>query len=467
MATRTSTDATVRLGELLGRLGARRLDTRRTVTLARQLVASADSSAEAGSAVSLIRTVADVLGRLALEHAWTRSDVDKVVVTLAHIARVPDDLVRSEVHARVAHDPRIIQLSPAIAVEAEIKVFYALTQVDHVSFWTKSTHDPLRCVFHAGPAKPGRRARMVARAILEGSASERSGGVYGTPVLRWQRPDAALVFEAGDEQVELALDASRETAAALALVLEREALLVRSAARERALVEAGERLLARLGFDLHDGPIQDVAVLAGDLHHFRAQLEDVLASATPGAALIGRVDDLEARVYAVDRTLRQLVHSFESPTVIRRPLDESLRREIEAFQAQTEIPVDLVLRGDFGDLTDSQRIALIRIVQESLTNIREHSDGTKVSVSVTSGPSEISAEVSDNGRGFDVEPTLVRAARGGRLGLVGMSERARLLGGRFDVRSRPGGPTTVSLLLPAWRPATLASVPAAEALSAV
>lgn len=467
MATRTSTDATVRLGELLGRLGARRLDTRRTVTLARQLVASADSSAEAGSAVSLVRSVADVLGRLALEHAWTRSDVDKVVVTLAHIARVPDDLVRSEVHARVAHDPRIIQLSPAIAVEAEIKVFYALTQVDHVSFWTKSTHDPLRCVFHAGPAKPGRRARMVARAILEGSASERSGGVYGTPVLRWQRPDAALVFEAGDEQVELALDASRETAAALALVLEREALLVRSAARERALVEAGERLLARLGFDLHDGPIQDVAVLAGDLHHFRAQLEDVLASATPGAALIGRVDDLEARVYAVDRTLRQLVHSFESPTVIRRPLDESLRREIEAFQAQTEIPVDLVLRGDFGDLTDSQRIALIRIVQESLTNIREHSDGTKVSVSVTSGPSEISAEVSDNGRGFDVEPTLVRAARGGRLGLVGMSERARLLGGRFDVRSRPGGPTTVSLLLPAWRPATLASVPAAEALSAV
>ena len=467
MATRTSTDATVRLGELLTRLGARRLDTRRTVTLARQLVASADSSAEAGSAISLIRSVADVLGRLALEHAWTRSDVDKVVVTLAHIARVTDDVVRTEVHARVAHDPRIIQLSPAIAVEAEIKVFYALTQVDHVSFWTKSTHDPLRCVFHAGPAKPGRRARMVARAILEGSASERSGGVYGTPVLRWQRPDAALVFEAGDEQVELALDASRETAAALALVLEREALLVRSAARERALVEAGERLLARLGFDLHDGPIQDVAVLAGDLHHFRAQLEDVLASATPGAALIGRVDDLEARVYAVDRTLRQLVHSFESPTVIRRPLDESLRREIEAFQAQTEIPVDLVLRGDFGDLTDSQRIALIRIVQESLTNIREHSDGTKVSVSVTSGPSEISAEVSDNGRGFDVERTLVRAARGGRLGLVGMSERARLLGGRFDVRSRPGGPTTVSLVLPAWRPATLASVPATEALSAV
>jgi signal transduction histidine kinase len=470
VATRTSTDATVRLGELLGRLGARRLDARRTVKLARQLVASADSSAEAEStaiSISLLGSVADVLGRLALDHAWTRAEIGKLVDTLVHITRLPGDVVRSEIHARVARDPRIIQLSPAVAVEAEVKVFYALTQVDHVSLWTKSAPNPLRCVFQAGPAKPGRRARLIARAILEGAGAERSGWAYGTPVLRWQRPDAALVFEAHDEHAQLALDASRETAAALALVLEREALLVRSAARERALVEAGERLLARLGFDLHDGPIQDVAVLAGDLHLFRGQLEDALTPAASGAALVGRVDDLEARVYAVDRTLRQLVHSFESPTVVRRPLDESLRREVEVFRAQTEIPVDLVLRGDFGDLTDSQRIALIRIVQESLTNIREHSDGTKVSVSVTSGPSEIAAEVSDNGRGFDVERTLVRAARSGRLGLVGMSERARLLGGRFDIRSRPGGPTTVSLVLPAWRPATLAPGPAAEALSAV
>jgi signal transduction histidine kinase len=468
VATRTSTDATVRLGDLLGRLGARRLDARRTVALARQLVATADLSDEAEpAAISLIGCVADVLGRLALDHAWTRSDVGKLMDTLADIAGLPGDVVRSEVHARVSRDPRIIQLSPAVAVEAEVKVFYALTRVDHVSLWTKSAPDPLRCLFHAGPAKPGRRARLVARAVLEVAGAERSGEAYGTPVLRWQRSDAALVFEARDEHAQLALDASRETAGALALILEREALLVRSASRERALVEAGERLLARLGFDLHDGPIQDVAVLAGDLHLFRAQLEDVLGSVDSGAALVGRVDDLEARVYAVDRSLRQLVHSLESPTVIRRPLDESLRREIEAFRAQTGIPVDLVLRGDFAELTDSQRIALIRIVQESLTNIREHSDGTQVSVSVTSGPSEIAAQVSDNGRGFDVERTLVRAARAGRLGLVGMSERARLLGGRFDVRSRPGGPTTVSLVLPAWRPATLMSGPASEALSAV
>jgi len=46
----------------------------------------------------------------------------------------------------------------------------------------------------------------------------------------------------------------------------------------------------------------------------------------------------------------------------------------------------------------------------------------------------------------------VRAARRGRFGLLGMSERVRLLGGRFDVQSRPGGPTEISVFLPVWRP---------------
>jgi signal transduction histidine kinase len=162
--------------------------------------------------------------------------------------------------------------------------------------------------------------------------------------------------------------------------------------------------------------------------------------------LLGRIDDLEARIFAADRGLRDIVHSLESPSVSRRPLGDVLRREIDSFATQAEIETDLVVRGEFSELTDSQRIALVRIIQESLTNIREHSGATKVSVSVTRTRDEIAAEVSDNGRGFDVERTLVRTARNGRVGLLG------------DVRSRRGGPTTISAILPAWRPATAASV---------
>jgi signal transduction histidine kinase len=56
--------------------------------------------------------------------------------------------------------------------------------------------------------------------------------------------------------------------------------------------------------------------------------------------------------------------------------------------------------------------------------------------------------VTDDGCGFDPETSLVRAARDGHLGLVGMYERVRLLGGRTQIDSRPGGPTVISVTLP-------------------
>jgi signal transduction histidine kinase len=466
VAARPSSEASVRLGDFLSRLGARRSDVRACAALARACPKSHDPRRESASkaAIALLNAVADVLARRALDHAWRRSDVAKAVNAVAEIACLPDAFVRSDIHARVARDPRIIHLSPGVAIEIEIKLLFALTEVDHVSLWTKGPLEAVRSRFHAGRGKQNGRSRFVARAVLEGARAERSGSTHGIPVLRWQRPDGVLVFETTDDQ---AAAAARSTCAALALILEREALLMRNTARERALVEPRERLLTRLGFDLHDGAIQDVAALAGEIRLLRTQVEGVLPPTVGPAGLIGRFDDLEARVVAVDHALRQMVHSLESPGATRRPLDQVLRREVGAFAEQTDLEVDLTLRGEFSELSDSQRIALTRIIQESLTNVREHSAATKVSISVTSARNEIVAEITDNGRGFDVGQTLVRAARNGRVGLLGMSERARLLGGRFDVRSRRGGPTRVSVTLPAWRPAAVAvtSTVTAEAQS--
>jgi signal transduction histidine kinase len=389
------------------------------------------------------------------------------VNSVSRIAGIPAHVVRSDLHARLAPDPRIIQLSPAVAIETELKIFHSLSEVDHTSLWTRDPLNGLRPHFSVGRGKRDRRARIVARGVLDEGKADHLASTHGIPVLRWQRPDGVLIFDVAGGAAADASAAARITCAAIALVLEREALLVRSTARERALVEPRERLLTRLGFDLHDGPIQDVAALAGDIRLLRTQLGDVLASREAPTGFIGRLDDLEARVYAIDRALRQMVHSLESPGITRERLDDALRREAESFHEETDVAVDLVVRGDITSLTDSQRIAITRIVQESLTNIREHAHASQVSVAVMAGPSEITVEVNDDGRGFDVERTLVRSARAGRLGLLGMSERVRLLGGRFDVRSRGGGPTTISAILPAWRPATLEPGTVAEAGSAV
>ena len=222
-------------------------------------------------------------------------------------------------------------------------------------------------------------------------------------------------------------------------------------ARERSIVEAGERRFVRLGFDIHDGPIQDIAALAGDLHLFKRQLAGVLPQGD-FEPLLGRVDDLQARLEQVDRELRELAQSLEAPSILRKPLEDILRREADSFAAASDIQAKVELSGNFGEMTASQRIALVRVVQEGLTNIREHSGATRVEISVAVRPGYVQATITDNGRGFDVEKAIVRAARGGRLGLVGMSERIRLLGGTFDLQSRIGGPTTISATLPEWRP---------------
>lgn len=109
-------------------------------------------------------------------------------------------------------------------------------------------------------------------------------------------------------------------------------------------------------------------------------------------------------------------------------------------------------------LSPSQRIALVSVVGEALNNVREHSDATDVRISVSLDATGVQAQVLDNGHGFDVEAALVGAARRGRIGLAGIHERVRLLGGQCIVESQPGGPTAVSLVLPRWEPVVDATV---------
>jgi signal transduction histidine kinase len=94
----------------------------------------------------------------------------------------------------------------------------------------------------------------------------------------------------------------------------------------------------------------------------------------------------------------------------------------------------------------------LNIVHEALTNVREHSEATEVEIAVSANDEGVEAQVTDNGRGFDLEPTLMRAARRGRLGLVAIHERVRLLGGQCRIDSRIGGPTVVRVGLERWEP---------------
>jgi signal transduction histidine kinase len=212
---------------------------------------------------------------------------------------------------------------------------------------------------------------------------------------------------------------------------------------------AAERRLQRLRFDLHDGPQQELHLLAQDLRLFREQLLAMIADHPDRERALGRLDDLDAQLIALDADLRRLSTTLRSP-LVADPLVQTLARVTRAFTARTGIAPRTELSGDLESLTDSQQIALLSLVREALTNVRQHSNAEHVEIAIVAGPDTVTATVRDDGTGFDLELAGPRAAESGHLGLVGMRERMRMLGGRTEINSTPGGPTIVSATLPRW-----------------
>jgi signal transduction histidine kinase len=159
----------------------------------------------------------------------------------------------------------------------------------------------------------------------------------------------------------------------------------------------------------------------------------------------GRFADLEARLESLDRGLREIARSVRSTTALEGHLEDALRAELDVLGRTSGIATSFSLEGDLGDLTDSQKIVVFRVVQESLANVRKHSAASTASVSVRSTRQFVDVIVADNGRGFD-------RATSGRLGLAGVSERARLLGGAVEIAGRVGVGTEVRITLPRWQP---------------
>jgi signal transduction histidine kinase len=236
----------------------------------------------------------------------------------------------------------------------------------------------------------------------------------------------------------------------LGQMLERDELHAPEQASGEAVVSSVERRLARLRFDLHDGPQQDVHLLTEDIRGFRDQLRPIVAEDANAGRLMGRIDDFEAQLVAIDGDLRRISTSVESPFVHPGSFPERLRLITDAFAARSGFEPQTRLEGDLTKLSESQQLALIALIREALSNVREHSNARQVTISIASHSTGVTAEVTDDGVGFDPDTTLVRAAREGHLGLVGMHERVRMLGGRTQIKSRTGGPTVISVSLPVW-----------------
>lgn len=403
----------------------------------------------AGSlAAATVSYAAELLGQVSADLAADPERTRGLIDALAQVAAVPCVALGRELLRAGPGDGA--ELGVEGAMEDQLSLLMTFTGARSVSLWRPSDDDP-RPTLVVAVGELDANADAVAAAAL---SDERGGLVAGKRTLargvRGARGAAAAVIASGIDPASPAHGLLLE-AAAPALQRLSEAILLRGRVQsQESLTAAAERGLARLRFDLHDGPQQDVHLLAQDLRLFRDQLRPMIARDPDEDRALGRLDDLEAQLLALDHGLRRLSTAAQSPFLDPGSLEEALTELAQAFADRTGVVPDTRFGGDLGQLSDSQQITVLALIREALSNVRKHGDAERVTIAIESGPAGLTVSITDDGGGFDPDAALARAPQAGRLGLVGMRERVRMLGGRTRIDSRPGGPTVISATLPPW-----------------
>jgi two-component system sensor histidine kinase UhpB len=198
----------------------------------------------------------------------------------------------------------------------------------------------------------------------------------------------------------------------------------------RLVLRAQEEERRRLARDLHDEVNQALTAIL-------LRLEALSQDAPPEQA--AEVGELKRLVNQAMEELLSLARQLRPSALDDHGLLPAIETQLNRFAAQGGVEAHLRTDGDPEDLGEAAQTAIYRTVQESLQNIGRHASATAVEVELDVEGERAQLRVRDDGDGFDPREGT------NRLGLKGMAERARLVGGELDVRSTPGGGTTVTL----------------------
>jgi len=199
----------------------------------------------------------------------------------------------------------------------------------------------------------------------------------------------------------------------------------------RGLLEGQEIERTRIARELHDETGQALASILLGLKQLEQQVgEEPLAL-------------IRTLVSSALDNVRSLTTELRPPALDDFGIEPALERLTRLVSERSDLNVQLNVTLERGGLTRDQETAIYRIVQEALTNTVKHAQARSVSIVVAAHGGSVRTIVEDDGAGFALD-----AVREGALGLVGMRERTILLGGRFEVESRPGAGTTIVIELP-------------------
>jgi signal transduction histidine kinase len=250
-----------------------------------------------------------------------------------------------------------------------------------------------------------------------------------------------LLDAASSAQHAAATEIARQTAELQAQVAERqraEESLGQLTARLLRLRDEEQRRIAR---ELHDSVGQLLVALS--MNHGRILAEKRLSPVAEKA-----ISQNTALLAQVSREIRTISHLLHPPLLDAVGLAPGMREYLEGFAERSRMKVQFEIAEDFGRLPRDLETALFRIVQEGLTNVHRHSGSRTVTIRIVRSSDVVSVAIADAGRGIPKRKICeIEAGRTSGVGLLGMRERVRQLGGSFKIRSTNKG-TVVFTRLP-------------------
>lgn len=205
------------------------------------------------------------------------------------------------------------------------------------------------------------------------------------------------------------------------------------------VTEAQEAERKRIARELHDETAQALVIVS-------RHLEDL----TTGKSQLS-AGDIREEVRKILEGVRHFSQELRPSILDDLGLIPAIKWLASDLTKNYGITVINDIKGSQQPLPPETEIALFRIIQEALTNVRKHSQATEVSVSMVISEDKISVSIRDNGKGFEIPVRMGELTRSGKLGLNGMQERAQLLGGTLRIESNKGEGTNLSVEIPFQR----------------
>jgi len=197
----------------------------------------------------------------------------------------------------------------------------------------------------------------------------------------------------------------------------------------RRIIQVQEEERQRIARDIHDGPAQDLtnAVIKTEVCEKLIDLDISRAKS--------EIQELKKILRNSIKDIRGTIYNLHPMALDDIGFIPTIQRYIEDFQSDTKIEVDFIILSKVEIEDNIKNVALFRIVQESLNNIRKHSKATLVKIKIEMTRSNIYLLIEDNGVGFNIQDVKGHNRYEGGFGLLNMQERIELLNGEFEIKS--------------------------------